>query len=129
VAGDRLPCLTHYLYHRSTTRVEPTCYQQDLYTHEAERGLGISRALIEGVYRAAGTAGIRRVYWRRTRPTPPAGSSTTAWLDMRASSSMRTMSEAADAGWRNRQFHRPQQSPGEACGLGCGGLLRRAAAA
>lgn len=63
VDGDRLLGLTHYLYHRSTTRLELTCYLQDLFTHERERGRGIGRALIEGVYRAAGAAGIRRVYW------------------------------------------------------------------
>lgn len=62
--GDRLLGLTHYLYHRSTTRIELTCYLQDLFTLEAERGRGIGRALIEGVYRAASAAGIRRVYWQ-----------------------------------------------------------------
>ncbi len=60
----RLVGLTHYLYHRSTTRLELTCYLQDLYTQESARGRGVGRRLIEGVYQAARAAGIRRVYWQ-----------------------------------------------------------------
>ncbi|MEO6016423.1 MAG: GNAT family N-acetyltransferase [Polaromonas sp.] len=56
--------LVHYLFHRSTTRIELTCYLQDLYTLEAARGQGIGRALIEGVYAAAHAQGIKRVYWQ-----------------------------------------------------------------
>jgi GNAT superfamily N-acetyltransferase len=59
----RLAGLTHYLFHRSTTRIELTCYLQDLFTAPSERGRGIGRALILGVYEAARSAGIRRVYW------------------------------------------------------------------
>ena len=33
--------LVHFLYHRHTTMVAPTCYLQDLYTLEAERGKGV----------------------------------------------------------------------------------------
>ncbi len=61
--GDVLG-LAHYLFHRSTTRVELTCYLQDLFTSPAARGKGIGRALIEGVYRQAKDAGIKRVYWQ-----------------------------------------------------------------
>jgi GNAT superfamily N-acetyltransferase len=53
----------HYLYHRHTTMVGPTCYLQDLFTHESERGKGIGRALIERVYEAARAARAERVYW------------------------------------------------------------------
>jgi GNAT superfamily N-acetyltransferase len=56
--------LTHYLFHRSTTSIEPTCYLQDLFTAEAARGKGVGRALINGVYDAARLAGARRVYWQ-----------------------------------------------------------------
>lgn len=56
--------LTHYLYHRSTTRLELTCYLQDLYTAPLARGQGVGRALIEGVYGAAQASGIHRVYWQ-----------------------------------------------------------------
>lgn len=55
--------LTHYLFHRSTTRIELTCYLQDLYTAESERSRGIGRALIQGVYERANAAGAKRVYW------------------------------------------------------------------
>ena len=71
-ADGRLLGLTHYLYHRSTTRIAPTCYLQDLFTLEAARGRGIGRALIEGVYRATAAAGIDRVYWQ-THETNAAG--------------------------------------------------------
>ncbi len=64
--------LTHYLYHRSTTRLELTCYLQDLFTDPAQRGHGIGRALIEGVYREAQAVGIKRVYWQ-THETNAAG--------------------------------------------------------
>jgi GNAT superfamily N-acetyltransferase len=64
--------LAHYLFHRSTTRVELTCYLQDLFTAEGARGRGLGRSLIEGVYEAARVAGIRRVYWQ-THETNAAG--------------------------------------------------------
>lgn len=64
--------LTHYLYHRSTTRIELTCYLQDLFTTPTRRGQGIGRALIEGVAEQARAAGIKRVYWQ-THQTNAAG--------------------------------------------------------
>lgn len=64
--------LTHYLYHRSTTRIELTCYLQDLFTDQAARGQGVGRALIEGVYAQAKAANITRVYWQ-TQTTNTAG--------------------------------------------------------
>jgi GNAT superfamily N-acetyltransferase len=63
-SDGRLVGLTHYLFHRSTTRIEPTCYLQDLYTAPAARGRGVARALIYGVYGAARAAGARDVYWQ-----------------------------------------------------------------
>ncbi len=48
--GGKLLGLTHYLFHRSTTLIEPTCYLQDLFTNEAARGKGVGRRLIEAVY-------------------------------------------------------------------------------
>jgi GNAT superfamily N-acetyltransferase len=61
---DRLLGLTHYLFHRSTTAIGPSCYLQDLFTVEAARGNGVGRALIEAVYAAAADAGAPRVYWQ-----------------------------------------------------------------
>ena len=54
--------LVHYLFHRSTTTIEPNCYLQDLFTAEAARGQGVGRALIEAVYDRARSAGGGRVY-------------------------------------------------------------------
>lgn len=62
--GDALLGLTHYLLHRSTTRIELTCYLQDLFTAERARGCGIGRALIERVYAEAHAMGVERVYWQ-----------------------------------------------------------------
>lgn len=64
--------LVHYLYHRSTTRIELTCYLQDLFTAPEARGRGVGRALIEAVYTAVSEAGIKRVYWQ-THTTNAAG--------------------------------------------------------
>jgi GNAT superfamily N-acetyltransferase len=55
--------LAHYLFHRNTSIIAPTCYLQDLFTQEAARGKGVGRALIEGVYERARAAGAPRVYW------------------------------------------------------------------
>jgi GNAT superfamily N-acetyltransferase len=55
--------LVHFLFHRSTTSIAPTCYLQDLFTQEDTRGKGIGRALIEAVYEQARAAGAGRVYW------------------------------------------------------------------
>ena len=59
----RLVGLVHYIFHRSTILIAPTCYLQDLFTSEAARGRGVGRALIEAVYAKAAAAGSPRVYW------------------------------------------------------------------
>ena len=55
--------LVHYIYHRNTTMIGPTCYLQDLFTVENARGKGVGRALINAVYARAKEAGSPRVYW------------------------------------------------------------------
>jgi len=55
--------LVHYLFHRSTISIAPTCYLQDLFTMESTRGKGIGRRLIDAVYVQARAAGAGRVYW------------------------------------------------------------------
>jgi GNAT superfamily N-acetyltransferase len=55
--------LVHYLFHRSTTAIELTCYLQDLFTSAQARGGGVGKALIEAVYARAAAAGSHRVYW------------------------------------------------------------------
>ena len=62
--GGRLIGLAHYLYHRSTTAVGPSCYMQDLFTANEARGRGVGRMLIEAVYAAARASGAPRVYWQ-----------------------------------------------------------------
>jgi GNAT superfamily N-acetyltransferase len=63
-SGGVLLGLAHYLFHRSTTLIEPICYLQNLFTAEAARGKGVGRALIQAVYREAAAAGSPRVYWQ-----------------------------------------------------------------
>lgn len=63
-SGGELVGLVHYLFHRSTTRIAPTCYLQDLFTTESVRGKGVGRALIEAVYARVKEAGASRVYWQ-----------------------------------------------------------------
>ena len=60
----RLVGLVHYLFHRSTSLISPTCYLQDLFTTKEARGQGVGRALIESVYERARSAGSQRVYWQ-----------------------------------------------------------------
>lgn len=64
VHDGRLVGLVHYLFHRSTTALDLTCYLQDLFTDPEVRGVGIGRALIEAVYARAQAAGSSRVYWQ-----------------------------------------------------------------
>ena len=61
-AGELLG-LAHFIFHRSTISIAPTCYLQDLFTLESARGKGVGRALIEQVYKLAKEAGSSRVYW------------------------------------------------------------------
>ena len=68
----KLAGLVHYLWHRSTTRIEPVCYLQDLFTDATQRGSGIGRALILRVYDEAAKAGVKQVYWQ-THETNAAG--------------------------------------------------------
>jgi GNAT superfamily N-acetyltransferase len=62
-SDGQLVGLVHYIFHRSTISIPPTCYLQDLFTKESTRGKGIGRALINAVYERAKLAGSTRVYW------------------------------------------------------------------
>ncbi len=61
--NGQLVGLVHYIFHRSTISIAPTCYLQDLFTAASERDRGVGRQLIEAVYTAARQAGSARVYW------------------------------------------------------------------
>jgi GNAT superfamily N-acetyltransferase len=65
VAADKgqLVGLVHYIFHRSTISIAPTCYLQDLFTQESVRGKGVGKSLINAVYEQARIAGLQRVYW------------------------------------------------------------------
>ena len=63
-SNGRLVGLVHYIYHRSTTRMNDVCYLQDLYVSENLRGNGIGRKLIERVYEVAKNNACSRVYWQ-----------------------------------------------------------------
>ena len=55
--------LVHYVFHRTTTSIAPTCYLNDLFTSAEARGGGVGKALIEAVDARARGAGSTRVYW------------------------------------------------------------------
>lgn len=63
VEEGRIVGLAHYLFHRTTIAIGPTCYLQDLFTAPELRGKGIARALIEEVCDRARAANAARVYW------------------------------------------------------------------
>ena len=62
--ASQLVGIAHYIFHRNTAMIGPTCYLQDLFTKQGLRGKGVGRALIEGVYEQARAAGATRVYWQ-----------------------------------------------------------------
>jgi GNAT superfamily N-acetyltransferase len=64
VLDGRLVGIAHFLLHRSTIALAPSCYLQDLYTAAAVRGRGVGRALIHAVYKWADANGCARVYWQ-----------------------------------------------------------------
>ncbi len=59
----KLVGMAHYLFHRSTSAIQPVCYLQDLFTADELRGKGIGRTLIEGVRMKAKDEGASRYYW------------------------------------------------------------------
>ena len=61
--NSKLVGLAHYLFHRSTWLVAPTCYLNDLFVDPSGRRSGVARKLIDAVYEAADKAGAAKVYW------------------------------------------------------------------
>jgi len=62
--NGKLVGLAHYIFHRTTTRIDLNCYLQDLFTDENTRGQGVANQLIMEVYKRAQAAGSYRVYWQ-----------------------------------------------------------------
>ncbi len=62
--NGQLVGLVHFIFHRSTTRLNDVCYLQDLYVNQAIRGTGVGRQLIQAVYDAAKADASTRVYWQ-----------------------------------------------------------------
>jgi GNAT superfamily N-acetyltransferase len=62
--NGKLVGLVHFIFHRSTSRIDDVCYLQDLYVQKDVRCAGIGRKLITAVYDAALKAGSTRVYWQ-----------------------------------------------------------------
>jgi GNAT superfamily N-acetyltransferase len=63
ITSGKLVGLAHYVFHRSTIQIAPTCYLSDLYTDPDVRGQGVGGALIQAVYEVAARHGMPRVYW------------------------------------------------------------------
>ncbi len=55
--------LVHVIEHDSCWTIKPYAYLQDLYTHEASRGQGVARKLIQRVHDDAMARQCDRVYW------------------------------------------------------------------
>ena len=64
VNDDAVVGFAHYLFHRTTIAIEPTCYLQDLFTAPAARGHGIARALIDATAERARAGHAARLYWQ-----------------------------------------------------------------
>lgn len=59
----RLVGIVHAIFHRSCWLPQWTCYLQDLYVENDQRGLGTGAALIEAVAGLARQNGAGRLYW------------------------------------------------------------------
>lgn len=59
----RLVGFVHAIFHRSSWLANQTCYLQDLYVDNSQRGKGTGAALIERVADLARAQGAGRLYW------------------------------------------------------------------
>jgi GNAT superfamily N-acetyltransferase len=72
LSDRRIIGLAHYLFHRSTISIAPTCYLPDLFTLPAFRGRGVASALIRRVFEEARNGGSERLYWQTHESNTPA---------------------------------------------------------
>lgn len=61
----------HFLFHRTTWRIEHECYLEDLFTLATERGRGVARTLIAAVADIARAAGSTTMYWQTHQSNAP----------------------------------------------------------
>ncbi|MBX4898113.1 GNAT family N-acetyltransferase [Rhizobium bangladeshense] len=59
----RLVGIVHAIFHRSCWLPQWTCYLQDLYVKDSQRGLGTGAVLIDAVADLARANGAGRLYW------------------------------------------------------------------
>ncbi len=59
----KLVGIVHVVFHRSTWLADTTCYLQDLYVDESQRGRGVGEQLIEKVALLAREKNAGRLYW------------------------------------------------------------------
>jgi len=64
--------LAHAIFHPSTWTTLSYCYLEDLFVARTQRGSGVAKALIEGVYTEADRRGADRVYWHTQSYNAPA---------------------------------------------------------
>jgi ribosomal protein S18 acetylase RimI-like enzyme len=60
---ETLVGIVHVVFHRSTWLPDMTCYLQDLYVHESQRGRRVGEALIERGALLAREKNAGRLYW------------------------------------------------------------------
>lgn len=60
---EKLVGIVHAIFHRSTWLPDTTCYLQDLYVDNSQRGRGVGEALIEQVGHMAREKNAGRLYW------------------------------------------------------------------
>lgn len=61
--GERLAGFAHAIFHRSCWLTDHTCYLQDLYVENSQRGKGTGKALIDAVADLTRNHGACRLYW------------------------------------------------------------------
>lgn len=62
--GDEIMLgIVHVVFHENLIQIRQTCYMQDLFTTPQARGLGVARALIDGVADMCKTRNVLDVYW------------------------------------------------------------------
>ena len=61
--SGKLVGLAHVAFHDNLIQLQQTCYMQDLFTAPDARGLGVARALIDGVAQLCRSRRVSDVYW------------------------------------------------------------------